>query len=154
MMSQDTGAVARLPRITILTPCLNGARFVVDAIKSVRRQGYPELEHLVLDACSTDGSLALLAGFSGVRVLSEPDGGTHDAMNKGIALATGEIVGFLNVDDIYPDGALTEVGKLFAEDPDLDVVVGQSAVFEDDASGTRTVRRVRTHRAAAGLWIP
>jgi glycosyltransferase involved in cell wall biosynthesis len=153
-MSLNRDTVARLPRISILTPCRNGARFIADAIESVRAQGYPEFEHLVLDACSTDGTLALVASCSGVRIISEPDAGAHDAMNKGIALATGEVVGFLNVDDIYPDGALMEVGKRFAENADLDVVVGQSVVFEDDVSGAREVRFVRTHRAANGLWIP
>jgi glycosyltransferase involved in cell wall biosynthesis len=153
-MSLNRDTVARLPRISILTPCRNGARFIADAIESVRTQGYPELEHLVLDACSSDGTLALLARCPDVRVISEPDAGAHDAMNKGVALATGDVVGFLNVDDVYPDGALMEVGKRFAEDADLSVVVGQSVVFEHDASGARKVRFVRTHRAGDGLWIP
>jgi glycosyltransferase involved in cell wall biosynthesis len=153
-MSPDRGAAARLPRITILTPCRNGVRFIAEAVASVRRQGYPALEHIVLDACSTDGTLALLDTCPGLRVISEPDAGAHDAMNKGVALATGEIVGFLNVDDIYPEGALLAVGQRFAEDAALDVVVGQSVVFEDDPLGQRKLLRVRTHAAGAGLWVP
>jgi glycosyltransferase involved in cell wall biosynthesis len=152
-MSLDSGAAARLPRITIFTPCRNGERFIAGAIESVRRQGYPDLEHVVLDACSTDGTLALLSRYPRLTVISEPDVGAHDAMNKGVARETGEIIGFLNVDDFYPDGALIEVGRIFAEDADVDVVVGGSVVFEDDSSGGRKILFVRTHDEADGLWL-
>ena len=152
-MSLDNNAAARLPRITIFTPCRNGERFIAGAIESVRRQGYPELDHVVLDACSTDGTLALLGRYPQLTVISEPDAGAHDAMNKGVARETGEIIGFLNVDDFYPDGALIEVGRIFAEDADVDVVVGRSVVFEDDASGGRKVLFVRSHGEADGLWL-
>lgn len=150
----ESHVAARLPRITIFTPCRNGERFIAEAIDSVRRQDYPELDHIVLDACSTDGTLALLRRYPQLTVISEPDAGAHDAMNKGVARETGEIVGFLNVDDFYPDGTLIEVGRSFAADPDLDVVVGRSVVFEDDRSGGRKVLFVRTHDQADGLSLP
>ena len=128
-----------LPRITIVTPCFNGARYIGEAIESLRRQAYPDLEHIVMDAGSTDGTLALLGGFPDVRIVSEPDEGAHDAMNKGVARAQGEVIGFLNTDDLYPDGLLLAVGQAFAEDPALDVAVGGSIVFEDDERGRRVL---------------
>ena len=124
-----------LPRITIVTPCFNGARYIGEAIERLRRQAYPDLEHIVMDAGSSDGTLALLDGFPDIRVVSEPDEGAHDAMNKGIARARGEVIGFLNTDDLYPDGLLLAVGQAFAEDPALDVAVSGSIVFEDDERG-------------------
>ncbi len=128
-----------LPRITIVTPCFNGARYIGEAVESLRRQAYPDLEHIVMDAGSIDGTLALLGGFPDIRVVSEPDEGAHDAMNKGIALARGDVIGFLNTDDLYPDGLLLAVGRAFAEDPALDVAVGGSIVFQDGEGGRRVV---------------
>jgi glycosyltransferase involved in cell wall biosynthesis len=145
---------ATLPRITILTPCLNGARYIGDAIASLRRQNYADLEHIVLDAGSTDGTLEILARFPEVRVISEPDRGTHDAMNKGIRRATGEAIGFLNADDIYPDGLLLEVGRMFADDPELAVVVGRTIVFEENGRGERRVLVAREHAREHGFWLP
>jgi glycosyltransferase involved in cell wall biosynthesis len=143
----------KLPRITIITPCRNGERFIAEAIESVERQHYPDLEHLVLDGASTDGTLALLARHPSVEVVSEPDDGAHDAMNKGIARSTGEVIGFLNVDDLYPDDLLVAVANVFASDPQVDAVTGQTAVFEDDERGRHLVF-LRTHAAEDGLWLP
>jgi glycosyltransferase involved in cell wall biosynthesis len=143
--------VPSLPRISVLMPCRNGRRFIAEAIASVRRQSYPDLEHIVLDACSTDGTLQLLRSFPDVRVISEADDSAHEAMNKGLMLASGEIIGFLAVDDLYPDGTLADVGALFAARPDVDVVVGHAVVF-DDAEPERSPRVAYTH--PRGLWLP
>lgn len=134
-------------------PCLNGARHIGEAADSVRRQRYPDLEHIVLDAGSTDGTLEILGRYPGLQVVSEPDEGAHDAMNKGIRRATGEIIGFLNVDDLYPDGLLAEVGRAFAADPELDVVSGGSVVFEDDGRGERRMVVARDHANENGFWL-
>jgi glycosyltransferase involved in cell wall biosynthesis len=152
-MHDETGA-GPWPRITILMPCLNGVRHIGEAADSVRRQRYPDLEHIVLDAGSTDGTLEILGRYAGLQVISEPDEGAHDAMNKGIRRATGEIIGFLNVDDLYPDGLLAEVGRAFAADPELDVVTGGSVVFEDDGRGERRMVVARDHANEAGFWLP
>lgn len=146
--------MATLPRITIITPCRNGARTIAEAVESVRDQHYENLEHIVFDACSTDGTLALLRTYPGLTVISEPDAGSHDAMNRGLKRASGEIIGFLNVDDLYPRDLLKEVGRLFAADPQLDVAVGGALMFEDDASGRRRVLSERTHARHNGLWLP
>lgn len=142
-----------LPRITVLTPCLNAERYIAEAVQSVRAQHYPELEHIILDGDSHDGTLARLAGFPELRVISETDNGSHDAMNNGIGLATGEIIGFLNTDDIYAENLLAEVADAFARDPDLEVVTAGTVVFEEDTNGERRVLVARDHRINNGFWL-
>ncbi len=152
--SKSGGPDAALPRITILTPCRNGVRYVAEAVESVVRQDYPAVEHLVLDACSTDGTLDVLARYPHLTVFSEPDLGSHDAMNKGLARASGEVIGLLNTDDFYPDNLLREVGRQFAANPDVDLVAGSCIYFMDADGGRRTILHVRKHRNSAGLWLP
>jgi glycosyltransferase involved in cell wall biosynthesis len=142
------------PRITIITPTRNAADYVATAIESVRRQRYPNLEHIVLDNRSSDDTLARIARFPGVRVISESDRGSHDAMNKGIGITSGEIIGFLNADDIYIDGLLHEVGLIFADDPSIDVVVARTVVFQEDAQGRRELLVARDHERNEGFWLP
>lgn len=141
-------------RITVITPCLNGARHISEAVESLTRQGYPDLEHLVMDAGSTDGTLDVVARFAGTTVVSEPDHGPHEAMTKGVVRSSGEIIGFLNADDFYAEGTLAEVGKRFRDDPSLDMVVGGSIVFREDKGGQRTPIVARDHVNADGLWPP
>jgi glycosyltransferase involved in cell wall biosynthesis len=143
-----------IPRITIITPCLNGGRYIVEAIGSIRRQQYPSLEHIVLDACSTDDTLTLLARYPDITVISEPDLSAHHAMNKGIALAHGDVIGFLNVDDFYPDNVLAEVAGIFAKNPEIDFVIGHAVMFKDEQSHGRRVLFERTHAKGNGLWLP
>lgn len=119
----------------MITPSLNGARFVEGAIRSVLAQGYPDVEHIVLDAGSRDGTLAVYARYPHLRLVVEPDKGPHDAMNKGLRLATGEIIGFLNTDDDYREGVFFEVAKLFRDEPALDAVSGGFAVLAEGGGG-------------------
>jgi glycosyltransferase involved in cell wall biosynthesis len=140
-----------LPKISIITPCLNGERYIGDAIESVLRQGYTNCEHIVVDGASTDGTVTKLQQYPYLAVISEPDRGSHDAMNKGIARATGEIIGFLNVDDFYPDNTLQNICTAFAANPTADIVVGDTVVFEDAAPGRRTIRFVFAH--PRGNWL-
>jgi len=144
--------LATLPRITVITPCRNGGGTIAEAVESIRAQRYPNLQHIVQDACSTDGTLAVLQRYPEITVISEPDEGSHDAMNRGLARASGEIIGFLNVDDLYPPGVLESVGRLFADDPTLDVVIGGAVMFEDDGSGRRRVLSQWSH--GRGMWLP
>jgi len=139
------------PRISIITPCLNGERFIVDAIESVLRQGYPNLEHIVVDGGSTDATLSLLRGYSYLIVISEPDGGSHEAMNKGIARATGDVIAFMNVDDTYPDDTLTTIGAAFVANPGTDIVLGDTVVYENGTGGHHTVRFIFNH--PRGIWL-
>jgi len=107
----------QLPSITIVTPCLNAADTIEACLRSVREQGYPRLEHVVVDGGSTDGTLEALRAAPDVRFISEPDEGRPDAANKGVGMATGEVIGFLNADDRYESGALRAVGEALAGEP-------------------------------------
>lgn len=147
-------ADAELPRITIITPSRNGVHYVQQAIESVKAQAYPKLEHIVFDACSTDGTPEVLQRYPEVTVICEPDGGAHDAMNKGIARARGEVIGFLNTDDFFAEDVLRVVGQYFAADPALEMVAGGCVYFCDTADGQRLVLHRRSHRSMAGLWPP
>lgn len=89
-------------KISIITATFNSARTIGDTLDSIRAQGYPELEHIVMDGGSTDDTLRIVraSALPGI-VVSEPDKGIYDAMNKGIGKATGEVIGILNSDDFY-----------------------------------------------------
>ncbi len=109
------------------------------------RQGYPALEHIVMDARSTDGTLEILARYPHLLVVSEPDIGVHDAMNKAIARATGDIIAFLNVDDLYPQGTLATVGSIVAANPNADIVAGRIIYFQGEGSSPRPLFFQRGH---------
>lgn len=95
-------------RISIVTPVYNAAATVSDTLVSVQKQGFGDVEHIVIDGGSTDGTLEVLEAHGSLRVLSEPDDGLYDAMNKGIALATGDVIGILNADDLYAHDKVLE----------------------------------------------
>src|SRR5438552_385907 len=127
-----------LPSLTIVTPCLNGADTLPLALESVRSQPYDgEVEHLVVDGGSTDGTLEILASAPGVRYISESDRGLSDAVNKGIRMARGEVVGWLNADDVYLPGALGRVGRAFAQQPEAVWATGACLIMDDDGNEIR-----------------
>lgn len=99
-------------------------------------QTYADIEHLVIDGASKDGTIEMVLGHANpqIRLISEPDRGIYDAMNKGLALASGEIVGFLNSDDFYADtGVLAKIAKAF-EDPAVDACYGDLVYVTQDNS--------------------
>jgi glycosyltransferase involved in cell wall biosynthesis len=136
---------AELPLITVVTPVLNGARTLAQTLASVRAQGYPRLEHVVVDGGSTDGTLELLGAAGDVRWISEPDRGLADAMNKGIAMAHGEVIGWLNADDYYLPGALATVGSAFAAAPQARWAAGRCIIV--DGEGREIRRAVSAYKA-------
>ncbi len=114
--------MSRLPKISIVTPSFNQAAFLEDAILSIRAQEYPDVEHIVIDGGSTDGSRAILEK-QGDRLAfwcSEKDEGQYHAVNKGHAKSNGEIMGWLNSDDRYAPWALKVVGEIFATFPEVE----------------------------------
>lgn len=96
-------------RISIVTPSFNQARFIREAIESVLAQGYPDVEHIVVDGMSTDDTPSILAAYPHLKVVREPDEGQGDAINKGFRLATGDVFTYLNSDDTLLPGALARV---------------------------------------------
>jgi glycosyltransferase involved in cell wall biosynthesis len=96
-----------LPLVSIVTPSFNQGRFIEETIRSVADQDYPRVEHIVVDGCSTDETIEILGRYPHLRWVSEPDEGQADALNKGFAMAEGEIFAWLNADDLYLAGAIS-----------------------------------------------
>jgi glycosyltransferase involved in cell wall biosynthesis len=112
--------------ISLVTPCFNAARFVRETLVSVLSQDIADLEYLVADGGSIDGTAEIIRECSARLAwwVSEPDEGQTSALNKGLSHSTGEILGFLNGDDLLLPGALQTVGEAFAANPDVDLVYG------------------------------
>lgn len=126
------------PRISIVTPCLNAIATIEETLSSVEAQGYPDVQHLVIDGGSTDGTLELLrSGRWDVEVHSGPDQGLSDALNKGLRLATGAVVGWLNADDIYLPGALQAVADAHLADPAAAWITGHCRIIDAESREIR-----------------
>jgi glycosyltransferase involved in cell wall biosynthesis len=122
----------RLPSISLVTPSLNQGRFIRATIESVLSQNYPNLDYRVQDGGSTDETLAVLREYAGrVPFASEKDAGQADAINKGLAGAAGDVLGYLNSDDVLLPGALAAVGEAFASDPELVFVWGRARYLDE-----------------------
>jgi glycosyltransferase involved in cell wall biosynthesis len=129
-----------LPLISIVTPSYNQARFLDETLRSVASQGYPRMEHIVIDGGSADGSVDIIRAHAPHLQywVSARDRGQSHAINKGLARATGEVLTWLNSDDTLLPGALAAVGAVFAERPEVDLVYGD--FLYTDADG-RPMRR-------------
>jgi glycosyltransferase involved in cell wall biosynthesis len=114
------------PLISIVTPSYNQGDYLEETIRSVLEQDYPALEYIVMDGGSTDGSVEIIRKYADriARWVSEPDAGQSDALCKGFARATGDVMAWLNSDDTLEAGALKTVGAMFAAAPDTDLVYG------------------------------
>jgi glycosyltransferase involved in cell wall biosynthesis len=125
------------PRITIVTPSFNQARYLEETICSVLEQGYPNLEYIVMDGGSTDGSVEIIEKYAEHidYWVSEPDGGQAAALASGFARATGDVYGWLCSDDVYKPGALALAGAMFELVGDLTLVYGDTEYLYPD--GTR-----------------
>src|SRR5690242_3525666 len=113
-----------LPRITLVTPSYNQARYIGWTVRSVLLQDYPDLEYIVMDGGSDDGTMQVLAPYADrfAHLSHAPDKGQGDALYRGFERSTGEIMAYLNSDDMLAPGALAFVAEFFAARPDVDVV--------------------------------
>lgn len=116
------------PSVSIVTPSFQQAGYLEHALRSVLEQGYPRLEYIVIDGASTDGSLEILRRYADrlAACVSEPDRGQTDALNKGFARATGDILAWLNADDVYRPGAVREAVDFLVDNPDVGMVYGDA----------------------------
>jgi glycosyltransferase involved in cell wall biosynthesis len=128
-------------KLSIVTPSLNQARYLGECLDSVRRAGVQaaphETEHIVIDGGSTDGTVELLRSRNDIRWVSEKDRGQSQAINKGLALAGGDILAYLCADDLYEPDALRLVLQAFTDHPEADVVYGDFFFLEGDAGRKR-----------------
>jgi GT2 family glycosyltransferase len=129
----DTRPPQPAPRITLVTPSFNQGAFVWRTVGSVLDQGYPDLEYVVQDGGSTDATLEHLERHRQAlaRFESGPDGGQANAINRGFAGTSGEIMAYLNSDDLLLPGSLAYVAGYFAENPDVDVVYGHRLMIDE-----------------------
>ena len=134
-----------LPLVSVVTPSYRQADFIRATLDSVLGQDYPRIEYLVMDGGSDDGTVDILRSYGErLRWVSEPDGGQAAAVNKGWALAEGEILGWLNSDDRYTPGAVRRAVDYLAAHPEADGVYGHALL---EALGGRALGRFPTARA-------
>lgn len=135
--------------VSIITATFNSAATITDTLHSVQSQTHPAIEHLIIDGASSDNTLEIIQGTPGrYRIHSGKDKGIYDAMNKGITMANGEIIGILNSDDMYTHPSVIEkVVKLFQQE-DCDAVYGD--LIYVDATDTAVVKR----KWVAGPYVP
>jgi glycosyltransferase involved in cell wall biosynthesis len=146
-------------KISVITVAYNAAATIEDTIRSVAAQCHPHVEHIVVDGASTDGTTQILESHRGqlARIISEPDRGIYDAMNKGIGAATGDVIGFLNADDVFADGrVLSRIADAFG-DPGMEACYAD-LIFVDSSDRRKVLRYWRSQPYRKGLfetgWMP
>ena len=124
-------------KVSVITVCFNAGKTIHDTLEFVRAQDYPNIEHIVVDGASTDGTKAVIEkhGAHLAAFISEPDHGLYDAMNKGWKMATGDFVGFLHADDFFADSTCVRRIAEAAETSRADIVLSDiDIVARDDPS--------------------
>lgn len=147
-------------KISVITASWNCASSIIDCLDSVASQTYKNLEHVVIDGASSDGTIDLLNSRRSALglLVSEPDGGIYDALNKGIEKSSGDVIGFLHADDLYAHAdVLAHVALAFEADPSICAVYGDlKYVRKDDA--TKAVRHWKSsepsEKRLAWGWMP
>lgn len=146
-------------KISVITVAFNSERTIGETLDSVAAQSHPDVEHIVVDGASTDGSLSVIKshGQRVSRLVSELDHGIYDAMNKGLRLATGDVIGFLNADDVYADSCVLARVSANMEMEGLDALFGDAEFFSPERPD-RPLRRYRSERfhpeRIAWGWMP
>ncbi len=142
------------PRICLVTPVFNSAQYLEATIRSVRDQHYPNLEYIIVDGGSTDGSVEIIRRYQDCLHwwVSDPDRGMYDALNKGFAHSTGDVMGWISATDLLHPGGLFVVGSVFRDLPQVEWITGTPTAFDDQGSCVRiqTMRRWSRPRFLAG----
>ena len=120
-------------KISIVTPSFNQGQFIADAIESVASQDYPDKEHIIIDAQSTDKTLEVIKSYEHLphlKWVSEPDKGQADAINKGFQMASGDLVAWLNADDYYLADTFSKVANIFERNPQTNIVYSDTMLVD------------------------
>jgi glycosyltransferase involved in cell wall biosynthesis len=117
--------------MSVITPVLNSGKYIVNCIESVKKQEN-NVEHIIIDGGSIDDTLEIVKSYPDIQVISEPDKGMYDAINKGLELAKGDIVGYLNADDRYLKDTVSKVIYVFENKPEVDFVYGACTYINDN----------------------
>lgn len=143
-----------LPKISIIIPSYNQVSFLARALDSLVNQEYLNLEVIVVDGGSTDGTVDLLKVRTDIvnRWVSGPDKGQTNALNKGFAMATGEVFAWLNCDERYLPGTLRLVSETFKEDPRLDIVFGHRIVVDQEGREIERMKLPAVHPGKYALY--
>jgi glycosyltransferase involved in cell wall biosynthesis len=141
-----------LPKISIITPSYNQGQFLEETISSVLSQDYPNLEYIVIDGGSKDQSVDIIRKYASSLTywISEKDSGQSEALNKGFKRATGDIVTWLNSDDVYLPGTLLKIAKHFTENPESTLLHGKTIVFGE---GLKDEERGAPEEELASLYL-
>jgi len=142
-------------KISVIIPTFNSAKTVEDTIKSIISQNWPDIQVIIQDGGSTDGTKDIVDRYP-VAMFgwdATPDNGIYDAMNKGINRATGEVVAILNSDDVWLPGTLKRVAEVFSRNPDVGIVSGSIEVWEDLPNGARVVLKSSLLHLRTGMTI-
>ncbi len=146
-------------KVTVITVCFNAEQTIGDTLASIAEQNWGDVESLVIDGASTDNTRKIVEPYVGQRtaIRSEPDHGVYDAMNKGVAAASGDVIGFLNADDVYAGPTVLSRVMTIMEAEGLDALLGDVEFFKPE-NPARTVRRYRSARFTPDRiswgWMP
>jgi glycosyltransferase involved in cell wall biosynthesis len=138
-MGRESGSWSPQPssskRFSIVVPCYNAAKYFEQTLGSIRKQNYANVEVIVVDGGSSDGTVEKVRAFAGLdlKIISEPDRGQLDAVQKGLRMASGDIYFWLNADDILMPDTLNVVSRTFSEKPEIDLVFSDDFAFEEQS---------------------
>ena len=127
------------PRIALVTPVFNSGKYVEATIRSVLAQGYPNLDYFIVDGGSTDGTLDVIRKYEDQISgwISEPDRGMYDAINKGFARTSGEVMGWISATDMLQPGGLAVVGSVFRDLPQVEWITGRRTAYDEEGKTVR-----------------
>ena len=130
------------PRISLVTPVFNSARYLEATIRSVLTQQYPKLEYVIVDGGSSDGSVDIIRKYESQlhALVSEPDRGMYDAINKGFARSSGELMGWISATDLLHAGSLLVVGSVFRQFAEVEWITGRPTGFNDDGMAVEVLK--------------